>query len=262
MIVAGCDVGSVTVKAVIMDNEAIVAEAVMAAHTRPAEAATAVVGRALASARLAWEDLACTVATGYGKAMIPFAQGAESEIACHAKGAWWCVPTARTIVDIGGQDAKAIRMDAQGHVVQYRYNDKCASGTGRFLEMMAEALDVGLEKLGPVGATARGGLSISNQCVIFAETEVVSLINAGQPVAEIIAALHQAMASRVASLALGIGVEADVVMTGGVAKNAGVFKALGLGLGADLLSLGETDPQLAGALGAALFARERATTGG
>lgn len=258
MIVAGCDVGSLTAKAVIMAGDDILSQAVMRVRAQPADAARQVMQQALDRTDLTLEDVTCCVGTGYGKDRVPFADRVESEIACHARGAWWRVPSARTIIDIGGQDAKAMRVDADGRVVRYIYNDKCASGTGRFLEIMADALEVRLEDMGRVGQTARETLAISNQCVIFAETEVVSLINAGKDVPDIVAALHRAMANRVASLAGSIGVENDVVMTGGVAKNAGVFDALAAGIDTALTPLDGLDPQIVGALGAALFAGEAA----
>jgi len=258
MIVAGCDVGSLTAKAVIMAGDDILSQAVMRVRAQPADAARQVMQQALDRTDLTLGDVTCCVGTGYGKDRVPFADRVESEIACHARGAWWRVPSARTIIDIGGQDAKAMRVDADGRVVRYIYNDKCASGTGRFLEIMADALEVRLEDMGRVGQTARETLAISNQCVIFAETEVVSLINAGKDVPDIVAALHRAMANRVASLAGSIGVENDVVMTGGVAKNAGVFDALAAGIDTALTPLDGLDPQIVGALGAALFAGEAA----
>ena len=254
MIVAGCDVGSLTAKAVSMNGESILSQAVVRVTAKPADSARAVMQLALDRADLAWEDVSFNMGTGYGKARIPFADRVASEITCHARGAWWHAPATRMVIDIGGQDAKAIRLDSSGQVIRYAYNDKCASGTGRFLEIMAEALEVGLDDMGPVGQSARETLTISNQCVIFAETEVVSLVNEGQDVPDIIAALHRAMANRVAALAKGIGVENDVVMTGGVAKNSGVFAALAAGLATDLHPLKDIDPQINGALGAALLA--------
>jgi predicted CoA-substrate-specific enzyme activase len=260
MIVAGCDVGSLTAKAVIMAEDDILSQAVLRVRAQPGDAARQVMQQALDAADCAWEDMVFCVGTGYGKDRVPFADRVESEIACHARGAWWRVPTTRTIIDIGGQDAKAMRVDADGRVVRYIYNDKCASGTGRFLEVMADALEVRLEDMGRVGQTARETLAISNQCVIFAETEVVSLVNAGKAVPDIVAGLHRAMADRVAALAGSIGVENDVVMTGGVAKNAGVFDALAAGIGTELKPLDGLDPQIVGALGAALFAGQHART--
>ncbi len=261
MRVAGCDVGSLTAKAVIMEDDSIRSQAVIPVRTRPADSAEAVLRQALEQADLGREDLAFCMGTGYGQDQIPFADGVSSEIACHARGAWWHAPATRTVIDIGGQDAKAIRLDADGRVIRYAYNDKCASGTGRFLEIMAEALEVDLEDMGAVGAGAVEPLTISNQCVIFAETEVVSLVNEGRAVPDIVDALHRAMANRVAALARGIGVAADVVMTGGVAKNSGVFAALAAGLNTELRALAGIDPQVNGALGAALLAAE-AVSGG
>jgi (R)-2-hydroxyacyl-CoA dehydratese activating ATPase len=258
MIVAGCDIGSLTAKAVIMENGKILADAVIRATNRPSESAEMVMTIVLEKAGLSMDDIGYVVGTGYGREQIQFVNEVESEISCHAKGAWHIMPSVRMVIDIGGQDAKATRMDANGTVVRYLYNDKCASGTGRFLEVMAEALEVPLEEMGAVGAKSKEKLTISNQCVIFAETEVVSLINEGKESSDIINALHNALAKRVASLAKSIEVEKDVVMTGGVAKNSGVFKAISEALQVPLKSLGVVDPQIIGAMGAALFAEEKA----
>jgi predicted CoA-substrate-specific enzyme activase len=254
MIVAGCDVGSLSAKAVIMDGDSILGTGVVRAGTSPLVSAGEAMGIALKNAGLSMDEIGFTVATGYGKEMLPFAGAAESEIVCHARGAFWNLPTTRTVIDIGGQDAKAIRMDDHGNVTTYRYNDKCASGTGRFLEVMAEALGVKLEEMGAIAEQSRERLTISNQCVIFAETEVVSLVNEGKAVPDIVNALHQAMAGRVASMALGIGTENDIVMTGGGAKNAGLFNALSGFLKKPVKALRGIDPQINGALGAAVIA--------
>lgn len=255
MIVAGCDIGSLTAKAVIMNNGEIVASAVTRASVKPQESAQEVISMALSRAGLSKSDVACTVGTGYGKKQVAFAEGTESEIACHARGAMWQVPSARTVIDIGGQDAKAIKMDADGNVIRYVYNDKCAAGTGRFLEVIAEALDLRLEDLGEISSRSKNRLTLSNQCVVFAETEIISLINEGKEIPDIISALHTAVANRAASLARGIGIESDAVMTGGVAINGGMFTALGQALGVQLKSVQE--PQINGAIGAALFAMDR-----
>ena len=257
MIAAGCDIGSLSAKAVILENGNILATAVMPAGTSPPESARAVIDKASEAAGIASKRVENVIATGYGKDMVSFANGTESEIVCHAKGAFRINPKTRTIIDIGGQDSKVIRVDGNGKVVRYFYNDKCASGTGRFLEVMAEALEVGLEDMGSLSEQSSGELIISNQCVIFAETEVVSLINEGKQVPDIIAALHRAMAGRVASMAIGIGVEDDVVMTGGVAKNSGLFSALSSSLKKELVPVDTIDPQITGAFGAALIAAER-----
>jgi (R)-2-hydroxyacyl-CoA dehydratese activating ATPase len=241
-----------------MDDDQIIAQAVIRAGTRPAESAARVMEMALAQAGKKMDEIAFIVGTGYGREQIPFANAMASEISCHARGAFFVMPSVRMVIDIGGQDAKAIRMDDSGNVARYIYNDKCASGTGRFLEVMADALEIPLEQLGATGMQSSQKLSISNQCVIFAETEVVSLVNEGKEIADIVNALHHALAGRVASLAKSIEVMEDVVMTGGVAKNSGVFNALATALSIPVKPLDGVDPQITGALGAALYAREQA----
>jgi len=255
MIVAGCDIGSLTAKAVLMQNEEILSTAMIRSTPKPQESAKLVMNSAMEAAGLSMDDISYAVGTGYGKSQISFVDSVESEIACHGRGAWWNVPSIRTVIDIGGQDAKVIRVDEHGNVTRYSYNDKCAAGTGRFLEVIAEALDVELEEMGALSLKSTEKVNISNQCVVFAETEVVSLINEGKEVADIINGLSRAMASRAASLAKGIGVEQDVAFTGGVAKNGGVALALGQALGYPLKAL-SIDPQINGALGAALIAQE------
>jgi len=255
MIVAGCDVGSLTAKAVIMKGEEILAAQVMRAKSHPEESAREVMAKALEQAGLVLQEISYCVGTGYGRESISFANRVESEIACHGRGAQWKMPSVRMVIDIGGQDAKAIRLDDQGNVVRYVYNDKCASGTGRFLEVMADALNIDLNEMGAVSQSSHNPVSISNQCVIFAETEIVSLINEGRNIADIVSGLHQALAHRVAALAKSIDLEDDIVMTGGVAKNEGMFAALGKALGRPLKKT-QRDPQINGALGAAIFAAE------
>ena len=256
MIVAGCDIGSLTAKAVLMQNEEILSTAMIRSTPNPQESAKRVMNSAIEAAGLSMDDISYAVGTGYGKSQISFVDSVESEIACHGRGAWWNVPSIRTVIDIGGQDAKAIRVDEHGNVTRYSYNDKCAAGTGRFLEVIAEALDVELEKMGELSLKSTEKVNISNQCVVFAETEVVSLINEGKEVADIINGLSRAMANRAASLAKGIGVEPNVAFTGGVAKNGGVARALEQALGHPLIEL-NIDPQINGALGAALMAQEK-----
>jgi predicted CoA-substrate-specific enzyme activase len=257
MIVAGCDIGSLTAKAVIMENGKVLSDALIRVQTRPEVSANEVMQMALDKAGLTMDEIGYIVGTGYGREQVPFVNSVESEISCHAKGAFQVMPSVRMVIDIGGQDAKATRLDDSGTVARYIYNDKCASGTGRFLEVMAEALEVPLEELGSLAAQSKEKLSITNQCVIFAETEVISLVNEGKETEDILNALHHALAKRVASLAKSIEVKEDVVMTGGVAKNAGVFNALSEALNVNMKTLDGVDPQIMGALGAALFADEK-----
>ncbi len=257
MIVAGIDVGSLTAKAVILDDNRILAAQIIRDLPDPVESARRVIAAALDQAGLGLADLACCVGTGYGREQIPFAHSTCSEIACHGKGAQWHDPDIRMVIDIGGQDAKAIRLDSEGNIVRYAYNDKCASGTGRFLEIMAEALGVPLDEMGALSLSAREVLSISNQCVIFAETEIVSLVNEGAALPAVVKGLHRALAHRVAALAKGIELETGIAFTGGVAKNPGMFAELESALGIELRHI-DPDPQITGALGAALFAAQQA----
>lgn len=258
MIVAGVDVGSLTAKAVILKDGEIVSRAVFPANPSPSGAAQRAMDKALEDAGMKIDDMEFIVGTGYGRKQIPFVNHVESEIACHARGAIWNLPSVRSIVDIGGQDAKAARIDENGNVTRYAYNDKCASGTGRFLEVMAETLEVNLDDMGDLSEQAKTEVSISNQCVVFAETEVISLVNKGYDVPDIIKGLHRAMAGRVAALAKSISVEGDLVFTGGVAKNKGLAKALEKAIGIEFKFLKE-DPQINGALGAALIAQAMAS---
>jgi predicted CoA-substrate-specific enzyme activase len=255
MITAGCDIGSLTAKAVILKDGKILASEVILALAQPEKSAIEVMKRAVETAGIKMEDIEYCVGTGYGRKHIPFMNSLESEIACHGRGAVWQVPSARTVVDIGGQDAKAIRVDEKGNVERYVYNDKCASGTGRFLEIIADSLDIKLDDMGAISGRSSEKLTLSNQCVVFAETEIISLVNEGKEIADIVSALHQAVANRAASLARGILVAPDAVMTGGVAKNSGMFEALQRALGIKLRSV--ENPQINGALGAAIFAADK-----
>ena len=253
MIVAGCDVGSLTAKAVIMKENALVSHAVIEVLPSPEASGLKVMAMATEKAHISPDDINWCVATGYGRKHLPFADSVESEIACHGRGAVWHAPSVRTIIDIGGQDAKAIKIDDQGNVLRYQYNDKCASGTGRFLQIIAEALEVNLEDLGGLAEKSTQKLSLSNQCVVFAETEIISLVNEGKEIPDIINALHQAVANRAASMAKGIVVAPEVTMTGGVAQNSGMFAALSRALEVELIPI--EYPQINGAIGAALFAQ-------
>lgn len=257
MLTAGCDIGSLSAKAVIMEDNRIVASHVIFAKPEPEESARAVMDGALGKAGVRLEDIAYCVGTGYGRNSIPFAQAAESEITCHGKAAQWLKKEVRMVIDIGGQDAKAIRVDDTGKVVRYAYNDRCASGTGRFLEVMAGAMGIDIGDMGDLSSRARSPVPLSNQCVVFAETEIISLINAGRDLPDIVGGLHRALAHRVASLARSIDLESGITMTGGVAKNRGMFSALEEALGVKLVLM-DTDPQIIGAVGAALLARQMA----
>jgi predicted CoA-substrate-specific enzyme activase len=209
---------------------------------------------ALAAAGLPEDAEIATVATGYGRAGIAFAGDAVTEISCHARGAHWLYPEARTIIDIGGQDSKAIRIDAHGGVADFAMNDKCAAGTGRFLEKTAGVLGVPLDEIGAAARAAREDLQISSMCTVFAESEVVSLIAEGRSEADILKGLCQAVARRNEALLKRISAEPPYMMTGGVARNAGVVQAFEALLDAPVYV--PDAPELTGALGAAIFASE------
>lgn len=255
MVVAGCDVGSLTAKAVILADNKVRGYSVIPALNDPKKSAENVMAQAKEMAGLKNGDLAYCIGTGYGRKKMDFANEVISEIVAHGKAINWLLPEVRTIIDVGGQDAKAIRISEKGDVDRYNYNDKCASGTGRFLEVMSLALEIPLEELGELSLTSKKPIKISNQCTVFAETEVVSQMNNGANTADIVAGLHQAMAHRVASLAKSIEVTKGVAMSGGVAKNCGMYRALEEALGIKMIKL-ETDPQLNGALGAAIIAAQ------
>lgn len=256
MIVAGCDVGSLTTKAVILNQKSILGHAIVNSTFRPEESAREVMEKALAASGLSIGDIKFCVGTGYGRDRVPFVGKVVSEIACHAKGAHWLLPSVRTVIDIGGQDCKAIKVDARGNVVKFFTNDKCAAGTGRFLEVMAKLMGLSLDELGRLSDQAGEALQLASTCTVWAQAEVVHHLNAKKSKADIAASVNRAMAGRVAILARSVGTEKDVCMTGGVAKNMGVTSSLEKLLGVNIRRLRQ-DPQIIGALGAAVFARER-----
>jgi len=255
MIVAGCDVGSLTSKAVVLNSKQILGQAIIKSGFKPEESACEVMEKALQAARLTIKDIGFCVGTGYGRDKIPFVHKAVSEIACHAKGAQWLVPQVRTVIDIGGQDCKAIKLDAKGGIAKFFTNDKCAAGTGRFLEVMAKILGIDLDELGRLSAQAKSPLVLASTCTVWAQAEVIHHLNAKKSKADICSAINQAMAARVAILARSVGIEKDVCMSGGVAKNPGVLTALEKLLDVNIRRL-KVDPQIIGALGAAVLAKE------
>ena len=256
MLFAGIDVGSLSAKVILMDeSKRVVAQAITLTGANSAKAAERVFAEALAGAGAVRSDAAWVVSTGYGRDRIPFAHKRVTEITCHARGAVALFPGTRTVIDIGGQDSKVIRVDPTGRVQSFQMNDKCAAGTGRFIEVMARALEVELEEMGPLSLQSRNRVAVSSVCTVFAESEVVSLIASGAERQDIIRGIHGAIADRTRSLAGRVGVEPEVTMTGGVAKNAGVVAELSARLGLPLNLPAE--PQTAGALGAALLAWEQ-----
>jgi len=255
MYFAGLDIGSTWTKAVIVDD----APAVVATHVRQTgpehrKLANQVMMDLLAETGVAAERLAYLVATGYGRVNVPFADAHVTELTCHAKGVLHLFPSARTAIDVGGQDAKALRIE-EGRLANFAMNDKCAAGTGRFLEVLAEVLGVGLGELGPISLRSREPATISSVCTIFAQQEIVVQLSAGRPIEDVVAGVHEAMAGRVVRMARSLGIDGEVVLTGGVAKNAGFVRAVAGQTGRSVRV--PPDSFITGALGAALLAREK-----
>jgi len=209
--------------------------------------------QALEQASLQIDDISCIVATGYGRVNVPFADRQITELSCHARGVSSLFPNVRTAIDIGGQDTKCMKID-NGRLTGFVMNDKCAAGTGRFLEVTAAALGIELEDMGDISLKATKKIQISNMCTIFAQQEVVALLSRGEKLENIVAGLHDALASRVAVLAHRLGIKPDLVLTGGVAKNTGMVRAMKESLGCELFV--PEEPLLTGALGAAILAKE------
>ncbi|MFZ5569748.1 MAG: acyl-CoA dehydratase activase [Thermodesulfobacteriota bacterium] len=255
-LVAGCDVGSLTSKAVIMNKGRILGAFMTRSRVKPEMSADDAMAGALKMAQVAMKDISRCVGTGYGREKIPFVNDVVSEIACHGKGARWLVSSARTIIDIGGQDCKAMHIDDAGRVVKFITNDKCASGTGRFLDVMARVLGVSVDELGRFSARAKEPVTLASTCTVWAQADVIKYLNSGVPIEDIGAGINTAMASRIAILANSVRAEGDVCMTGGVAKNAGVVQTLEKLIGHRVKVPRKADPQLAGAIGAAIVAME------
>lgn len=257
MYALGIDIGSTATKVVVLDDDAQVAASAIYGLGAGTSGADKALAEAFSHAGLSWDDIACTVATGYGRQRFERANKQVSELSCHAKGMAHLLPGTRTILDIGGQDAKALRLTPDGMLENFVMNEKCAAGTGRFLDVMARVLESDVSNLGELDAQSQAEVSISSTCTVFAESEVISHLAAGESIPDIVAGIHTSVAKRTAGLVRRLGaVEAPVSMSGGVARNAGVVRALERELGAPV-SVPE-DCQLCGALGAALYALDRA----
>lgn len=254
MISAGIDIGSITAKAALIRDRILLGTRVMPTGFDPEAAGRRVFEDLLAQTGTPADAVEKIVATGYGRASVTFAHKALTEIICHGTGAHFLDPDVRGIIDVGGQDSKAILLDDSGRVENFAMNDKCAAGTGRFLEVMAQALQVPLDRMGDIGLTAEDPVKISAICTVFAESEVISMIARQKKREDIIAGIHLATVSRVASLAGKAGLKQPVVMTGGVARNSGMVKALEARLAYEI-RVGDT-PQENGAIGAAVLASE------
>jgi predicted CoA-substrate-specific enzyme activase len=249
----GIDIGSLSTETVILDpTGSVVSYDISATGADSRVSGERSSARAMEKGRVAVEKIGFVVATGYGRMSIPIANKTVTEITCHARGARYLFPKTRTILDIGGQDSKAIRLSEDGKVADFIMNDKCAAGTGRFLEVMARTLEVALRDMGPLSLKSRELIPISSMCTVFAESEVVSLIAQSKPKEDILNSIHNSICTRIIAMVDRIGLEAQLTMTGGVAKNSGVVEQIRSKLGMDP-NVPE-EPQIVGALGAALIA--------
>jgi len=255
---AGCDIGSTTGKAVILDKHGIVGSAIIPGEIDPEDTARIVLQKACEQVKDQPQisDLTYLIGTGYGRKVISFAKENISEISCHALGVYQCDAAIHTIIDIGGQDIKGVAIGKDGTVLEFVMNDKCAAGTGRFFEMMSRTFKMDLDEFSRLSLDARHALPITSQCSVFAETEVISLLAKRHPPSDIAAGIQSSVSKRCFALLKKVGIKPKVAVTGGCAKNKGLIKALQHRLRMDIETL-SVDPQLMGAYGAAISARKK-----
>ena len=250
---AGIDVGSTQTKAVVLDtSRAIVARALIDTGANVKRAGQRVLDQVLQESGVPRGDIRFVVGTGYGRYKIEAGNTQVTEISCHARGAHMLFPATRTVVDMGGQDTKAIKIGPDGDVLDFCMNDKCAAGTGRFLAGAADVLGLSLDDIGPISLKGTKPVRLTSVCTVFVESDILSHLAQKKKVEDILAGVHQAIATRTVGLIRRVGVEQEITFTGGVARNVGMIRALGDKLGASLNTSAES--QYTGAFGAALFA--------
>ena len=253
---AGIDVGSTQTKGIILNDKLeIVARALTDTGAYVTRAAERCFVEALRISQVKREDVAYVVGTGYGRYKVTFGDAQITEISCHARGASYLFPSTRTVIDMGGQDAKGIKIGIDGDVKDFVMNDKCAAGTGRFLANAAEVIGIGLDEIGPLALEARRPVKIATVCTVFVEADILSYLSNGKKPADILGGVHLAIAKRTLSLARRVNIEPEITMTGGVARNVGMVHALEEVLGAKMNVT--PDAHFMGAVGAALFALEK-----
>ncbi|UWG98728.1 acyl-CoA dehydratase activase [Dehalobacter sp. DCM] len=257
MIFAGVDVGSLSAEAVLMENDKLLASYIITVKPNPVTSATLVMEEVLKLTGLKQSDIAYCVSTGYGRERIPFSQHDVSEISCHGKGAFWANNNVRTIIDVGGQDSKLIRIDENGDLDDFMMNDKCAAGTGRFLEGIAKTFGIHVSELGPLALNGKNSVPISSICTVYTQFDVMGLLADGRSREDIALGVADSLAIRLNRMVTQIKIKDELCCTGGVAKNAAVVKSIEKVTGKKVTSLGDTDPQIIGALGAAIYAKER-----
>ena len=250
----GIDLGSRMSKIIILDSKSIIYTNVMDTGVNPKNTAKQLFETALSEMKISENEITNIFSTGYGRNIVPFADKRITEISCHAKGVNFLFPDARTVIDIGGQDSKAILLDSKGKVYDFMMNDRCAAGTGRFLEVVANILELTVNEMSRVSTFEFNELEINSTCVVFAESEIVGLISQGKKPAEIIDAVHRSVAKRILNLISQLHWKEPVVFTGGVAKNMGMQEAISSALKTEIII--PENPLITGALGAAIFAAE------
>jgi len=255
MITAGIDVGAQTVKVAILKEGRLLSQSILTCGIQRKESINKAYDEALQKAGLARSEINKIMATGTGKTDVTFAHSDISEIIADAKGALWACPTARSVIDIGAEESRGLKCSPEGKVIDFAKNEKCAAGVGAFVESMARALEVDIQSMGELSLQSQKEIPMNVTCVVFAESEVVSLIHGNVAKHDIARAIHDAIATRTTSMVRKVGIEPDVVLIGGVAKNVGVVDALKRHLGVDRLIVPE-EPQIIGAVGAALLAAE------
>ena len=259
MITAGVDIGSTASKSVIIADDKVVASITGPSEVNPAKTAENIYEQALEQSGIKREEVEYIVGTGYGRAHVPFADTNISELSCHGRGAHYFIPAVRTIIDIGGQDTKAISIDSKGNLLDFVMNDKCAAGTGRFLENMARSMGLKVGELEKYHFEDGEPSMISSLCSVFAESEVINLLNEGVSMPRVIKGIHISLTNRVKALANRLGIEPEIAVTGGVAKSRAVIEALEEKLKIKMTRFPEgVDPQIIGAVGAALIAIDHA----
>lgn len=258
-IVAGMDIGSTTAKCVVLEGDRVLGKSLSPVGVDIVKDAERALEAALADSGIARSEVSFITGTGYGRYKVYFGQLVVTEISCHARGAHFLFPGTRVVVDIGGQDTKAIRVNEKGEVVDFSMNDKCAAGTGRFLEVCANALGFDIGEIGALSLQAKRPMRVTSTCTVFAESEVASYVSRGKDPKDILAGLHASIANRTLSLMQRVGIEPEVTFTGGVSQNGGMVRALNRRLGASV----NVSPlsQYMGALGAALHGQERQAGG-
>ena len=255
MLFGGIDIGSRAAKVVVMNDEDIFASTIQDTGPESVKTAHMAMNAALDGTGVKIEDIDYILATGYGRVLVPFAEANVSEISCHARGINWYFPSVKTVLDMGGQDCKAIACDGSGKVTSFVMNDKCAGGTGRFLEMIAEVLNIPLSQIGEVALQSTTAIPFNTICAVFAKTDAIKYLKQGVAKKDILSGLNEAISTRSFNLLKRIGIQKDFAITGGISKNSGMVAKIAEKVGLEPMLC--EDPQLVGALGAALFAKDK-----